>query len=289
MNKPKIMISQGMYKFVSLLYGVIGSGKRLEPTDRVLILGGSNDLGRDICTQLCKSGIKVINVDAQDINVPLSGKYYTFVSCKSFAETHNVQESMLEVKSLNKPISILINNIQWDFKSVYQVETPLSPLEESICQFKECVAANLTNVMIAVKFFLGQLVPQSVQLTGNKCQDYYLVNLSSILTLNVPVQASQYVSSKAALNQFHDSLTSELKCSRHKKIRFKTLLVFLPCNKDYMSWSQSTSRLSQQLIDCLHDGRKGDVLLRADDLPLTACKVNDSSSCRLSSMVSRWK
>ncbi|GAV51782.1 hypothetical protein ZYGR_0AF02530 [Zygosaccharomyces rouxii] len=283
------MISQRLYKFASLVYGVIGSGKKLESTDTVLILGGSNDLGRDICTQLCQSGIKVINVDTEDTKFPLMSSCYTFVSCRSFAETHSVQKSMQAVKSLNEPITILINNVQRDLKGVYQVDLPVSPLEESIDQFKECVAANLTNVMIATKFFLEQLVPQSVRLTGNKCRDYFLVNLSSILTLNVPEQASHYVSSKAALNQFHDSLTSELKCSRHKKIHFKTLLVFLPYNKDYVSWSQSTSFLSQQLIECLHDGRKGDVLLRIDGSPLTACKVNESTRCRLSNMVSKWK
>ncbi|CAR25783.1 hypothetical protein ZYGR_0A03520 [Zygosaccharomyces rouxii] len=283
------MISQKLYKFANLIYGIVGSGKKLESTDTVLILGGSNGLGKDICTQLCQNEIKVINVDTQDTSIPLMGKCYTFIPCKSFAETHSVQEAMQAVKSLVQPITILINNVQRDFKSVYQMEEPLSPLDESIDQFKECVAANLTNVMIATKFFLEQLVPQSVCLTGNKSQDYYLVNLSSILTLNVPEQASHYVSSKAALNQFHDSLTSELKSSRHKKVHYKTLLVFLPFSKDYLIWNQSTSCLSQQLIDCLHDGRKGDVLLRIDDSPLTAFKVSASGSCRFSNMVSKWK
>lgn len=283
------MIVQGLYRFANLIYGVIGSGKKLELTDTVLILGGSNELGRDICIRLCQNGINVINVDTHNIDIPVKSKFYDFISCKSFSDTQSVLESMQMVKSLNKPISILANNVQKDFDSIYQVASPASLLEESIDEFKECVAANLTNVMIATKFFLENLVPQSVSLTESNCQDYYLVNISSILTLNVPEQASHYVSSKAALNQFHDSLTSELKCSRYKKLRFKTLLAFLPYRKDYIGWTQSTSSLSQQLIECLQDGRKGDVLLRIDDSPLTAFKLKDPNNCRISDMVSKWK
>lgn len=283
------MISERLFKLANTFYGIVGTGKKLECNDTVLILGGSNELGKDICTQLCESEVRVINVDTEDINISLEGEYYTFIPCRNFADTYNVRESMELVKSAGRSVTVFINNVQKEFESVYQMAVPSSPLDESIDRLKECVAANLTNVMIATKFFLEQLIPQTIRLGKGNAQDYYLINLSSILTLNVPEQASQYVSSKAALNQFHDSLASELKCSRRKTVHFKTLLVFLPHVREYFRWKQLAPFLSRQLIECLKDGRKGDVLLRVDDSPLTACKVNDSNSCKLSNILPKWK
>lgn len=280
------MLSKHLFKLANTFYGFLGTGKKLEEIDTVLILGGSNGLGREICHALFRSRIVVVNVDSEN-PFPVS-RSYKFIHCKDFADTSCVQDAMQRVKNLKHPITVLINNVHKNFESIYSEEIDLQIIDDSVDQMRDCIASNLTNVMIATKFFLKEIVSQTIQLTNGKVRDYYVVNMSTLLTLHVPEWASGYVSSKAALNQFHDALTSEYKCSP-RRTKIKTLLVFLPYVKELEKWEYLTPYLSDQLVNCLQDGRCGDVLLRPDDSPLTACKFRDSTTCHLAEMLPKWK
>ncbi|CDH13076.1 related to Oxidoreductase-like protein SRL4 [Zygosaccharomyces bailii ISA1307] len=280
------MFSDRLYRLANAFYAIVGTGKKLEETDTVLILGGSNGLGRELCISLYNRKIRVINVDT--INFLPLHKYYSFIHCHDFADTSNVQNAMQDVKSLEFTITALINNVQRDFETIYDEEDEKNTDDDSVDKMRECVSSNLTNVVIATKYFLKEIVPQTIRLSKGKLQEYYIVNLSTLLTLHVPERASRYISSKAALNQFHDSLTSECRCSA-RRAKIKTLLVFLPYVKDLESWKYLRPYLSEQLVQCMQDGRQGDVLLRIDNTPLTACKISDAATCRLSNMLPKWK
>lgn len=275
------MGSNTLFKLANSIYDIVGSGVRLEPeVSTVLIIGGSsNGLGIEICTTLIiENKIRVINIDTKDMELILSAneaslidKYYTFVSCKDFSNAQCVLEALQEVKDLQVPITIFINNVQKGFETIYSRDAKAAFGGKAVIQLQRCVNSNLTNVMIATKFFLKDLIPQTVHISHKRFHDFYIVNISTVLTLNVPKFAPHYISSKAALNQFHDSLTSELRV-RSGKTKVKSLLVYLPFVKEGHRWESSTTELAQQLVECLKNGRRGDVLLRVK----RSCTLNHS-------------
>lgn len=292
------MTSNTLFKLANSIYDIVGAGTRLEPeVSTVLIMGGSsNGLGVEICTTLIiENKNRVINIDTKDMELILSAneatlidKYYTFVSCKDFSNTQCVLEALEEVKDLQVPITIFINNVQKGFETIYNRHATAPLGVNAVIQLQRCVNSNLTNVMIATKFFLKEIIPQTVHISHKKFHDFYIVNISTALTLNVPKFATHYVSSKAALNQFHDSLTSELRV-RPGETKVKSLLIYLPFVKEGREWENGATDLAQQLVECLKNGRRGDVLLRVKKVStLSHSETFGAYRYRLGKVISNW-
>lgn len=267
------MLSNALFGIANSLYSIIGAGKKLDSkAGAVLILGGSSDgLGIELCSSLAiEHRIKVINVDTRDMEIILNfkdaakiAKYYKFISCRDLSNTSLVLEGLKKVKELEMPITIFINNVQVGFKTIYDRKFSIGC--RGIPRLQQYASANVTNVMIATKFFLNEIIPQSERLCDASVQ-YYIINLTTMLTLNAPEYGMEYVSTKAALNQFHDGLTSELRTG-FSKGRIKTLLIYLPHAPNGHAWEIMSTSLCMQVIECLRMGRRGCAILRVEHQP----------------------
>lgn len=260
-------MSRTLFNAASRLYDFIGAGIKLEDGIGVLIMGGSSDgLGIEICTALAIDwNIHVVNLDTKDMELVLNSKEaslmnrnYTFVPCRDFTRTELVVEALTKVKELQLPIKILINHMQEGLRTVFNPSFLMG--NSAVARMQDYVDANVSSVVVTTKFFMNVLVPQTKGLLDGKAS-FYIVNLTTVLTLRPPSYALEYVSSKAALNQFHDGLTSELAMT-YKRGSFKTLLIFLPRAKDGHTWETLSTDLCRQVVELLEVGRRGCATLR---------------------------
>lgn len=287
------------YRYTSLVNDAVGPGKSLESgKDAVLILGGSSStFGVELCKALLREGTTVVNLDTADLvkwrapqqrrarartprarsagNVPrraAAGRYH-FIHCRSLTNKNDVLASLRMVLLGHFGISIFINNVNeglFDFMQgsihAQAAQGPSDLMDRSFLQgsqelFQQLLNSNLINVMLSVKFFLNQLVPQTIELAQREhlTPGFYIVNVTNTLSLHAPAFTGYYATSKAGLNQFHESLTSEL--SLYDKCRIKTLLAFLPFlsthTADETHWADS----ARILVRALKLGRTGDVSL----------------------------
>lgn len=275
------MVSKGLFNAVSKLYGFFGAGVKLADAMAVLIIGGSSDgLGTELIVSLAIDyNIHVVNIYSKDIELILDSKeanllaaYYTFVPCKDFTNSKYLLEALKKVKDLQLPITILINNMQQGIETTFSSSFFMG--HSAVARLQEYISANVTSVMVTTKYFLTLLVPQTDRILETKAK-FYVINLTSILTEKTPGFAIEYVSSKAALNQFHDGLTSELAMSS-KRNRFKTLLIYLPYAKDGRSWEILSTDLCEQVIEHLRLGQKGCTTLQANGAKSMFGKVKNN-------------
>ncbi|AGO12738.1 AaceriADR270Cp [[Ashbya] aceris (nom. inval.)] len=285
------------YRYTSIVNDAVGPGKSLESgKDAVLILGGSSStFGVELCKALLEEGLTVVNLDTTDLvkrHMPQErqrrartpgaggagngrgpvGRYH-FIHCQSLTSKNDVLAGLHKVLQGSFGISIFINNVNeglFDFMrgsiNSQVARGPLDLMNRSLLQgsqelFQQLLNSNLINVMLAVKFFLNQLVPQTIELAQreHRTAGFYIVNVTNTLSLHAPAFTGYYATSKAGLNQFHESLTSEL--SLYDKCRIKTLLAFLPFlsahTADEIHWADS----ARILVRALKLGRTGDVSL----------------------------
>lgn len=291
------MISPKLFNWSKKVYLTLGVGTKLEPdVSSVLIFGGStNGLGIELCTALMfENRVRVINVDTRDFEIILSvneavllDKYYSFVHCDDFSNADSVVQAMREVFDLKIPVTVFINNVQQGLETIFDRSGDIALGDNSVSHLRKCVNANLTNVMIATKFFLEELVPQTIFLLKEKYVDFYIVNISTVLSLELPDFARDFTSSKAALNQFHDSLTSELK-QRPGDSTIKTLLVYLPNLETGEDWEVALTELTQQLIQDLKDGKQGDTILHRNTGKSSVYKTRSTVLYKLGTFQHNW-
>lgn len=264
------MLSNALLNVANSIYRKFGVGQILDAkTGAVLIMGGSSDgLGIELCCTLAiESKINVINIDSRDMELILNfkdaaiiAKYYRFVPCRDLSNADLVVEALERVKKMMLPITLFINNVQVGFRTIYAQNFSIGL--RAIPRLQQYANANVTNVMIATKFFLNEVVPQTEKIWHGHA-NFYIVNLTTVLTLDVPEYGMEYVSSKAALNQFHDGLMSELAGKSTKK-RIKTLLIYLPHAGSGHAWELLSTNLCEQVIESLKMGRRGSAILRGE-------------------------
>lgn len=261
-----------LFKAASTIYETIGSGESLcFEKDAVLIIGGSsNKYGVEICRELVVARhIRVVNIDIRDIDnawQALNGglEHYTFVPCNSFMDETFVIQAILQVLKLDIPVNLLINNLQEGFETLYnsEFEGKLSMVDK-IQNLNKCVTVNVTNVMIATKYYINSVIPHILTNSGNGTVRFYIINVSYEQPDKSLMYASHYLSSKMALNQFHDGLASELQGREKGKIgndephSIKALLVYLPYILDIHAYTELCPIFAQNLINCLEEGRIG--------------------------------
>lgn len=255
-------MSRSLFNVASALYGLLGAGLKLEDGVGVLIMGGSLEgLGIEICLALAIDwNLHVVNVDTKDMEVVLNEKEativarnYRFVQCKDFTKPESVLEALTKVQALQLPLKILINNMQHGLSTTFNSSSLLG--NSAVSRLQDYIDSNVISVMVTTKYFASVLVPQTRRLLNEKAS-FYIINLTSILTLTAPGFATEYISSKAALNQFHDGLTSELALGLGKSY-FKTLLIFLPYARDGNTWENASTDLCRQVIKYLKLGQRG--------------------------------
>lgn len=206
--------------------------------------------------------------------------YYKFIRCEDFSNKEYVLKAMEEVFKAETGITIFINNIHegledytdmsgnFDSKTISMNLMNHSISRGSAEKFEACVKSNLTNVMLATKYFLNRLVPQTKRLVKPRIPlestpGFYIINISSVLTFYAPAFTGFYVSSKTAMNQFHESLTSEL--GLYNGNRIKTLLVYLPYVKGETNTGRTWYCLGEDLVAAIKYGRRGEISLSADN------------------------
>lgn len=291
------MLSNALYNAANALYGTFGAGKRLdEKSGAVLIIGGSSDgLGIELCSTLAiDDKVYVINIDSRDMELILNfkdaavvAKYYRFIPCRDLSNADLVLEALNQVKNLKLPITLFINNVQVGFRTIYSNNFSIG--YRGIPRLQQFASANVTNIMIATKFFLNEIVPQTEKSTHGNV-NFYIVNLTTVLTLDAPEYGMEYVSSKAALNQFHDGLTSELAVKSTRK-RIKTLLIYLPHAPNGHAWEMMSTDLCEQVVECLKMGRRGCAMLRAEDETASGDlhgKIRNGYRYRAGGLKSKW-
>ncbi|QLL30484.1 hypothetical protein HG536_0A03010 [Torulaspora globosa] len=255
-------MSRKLFSVANALYGLLGAGVTLEDGIGVLIMGGSSEgLGIEICLALAIDwNLYVVNVDTKDMEVILDDREaiimdrnYSFVQCKDFTKPESVLEALTKVQALQLPLKLLINNMQHGLNTTFCPSFLLG--NNAVSRLQEYTDSNVISVMVTTKYFMNVLVPQTRRLLNGKTS-FYIINLTSILTLTTPGLAIEYISSKAALNRFHDGLTSELALSLDKSY-FKTLLIFLPYVRDGHTWENVSTELCRQVIKHLKLGQRG--------------------------------
>ena len=235
--------------------------------DTILIIGGSsNKLGVELCKTLTEDyNTKVINIDTADnINGEHSRnreRLYTFISCEDFSDINCLEESMLNVQNLEIYPTVLINNMQEGIESTLLKEDTFLKLdEESLYEFEKIVRYNLQSVILITKFCISNLFPKAHVKADEKAKKFYIVNISTVLTLDPSKSGTHFITSKCGINSFHDGMTSELKLT-DSKLNVKTLLAYLPKFESDEHWKRLSPAISQQLVRCLLDGRCGDTIL----------------------------
>lgn len=257
-----------IHKALVSFYEHVGLGKKFHPShDIVLIIGGSsNKLGIELCKTFIKDyHTKVINVDTTDningIGARSNEKLYTFVPCKDFSDIGCLEESMLSLQNLEIYPTVLINNMQEGIQSTLLKEDKFLKLDdESLCEFEKIVRYNLQSVILITKFCFSNLFPRVDVEAQEKGRGFYIVNISTILTLKPSKSGTHFITSKCGINSFHDGITSELKL-KDNNFKVKTLLAYLPNFESEEHWKILSPKFSKHLVQCLLEGRNGDTIL----------------------------
>ncbi|CAI4846461.1 CCQ_1a_G0054640.mRNA.1.CDS.1 [Saccharomyces cerevisiae] len=259
-----------IYKVLVSFYQYVGLGKKFHPShDTVLIIGGSsNELGIELCETFIEDyHTKVINIDTIDSingkNARRSEKLYTFISCKDFSDIKCLEESMLYLQNLEIIPTVLINNMQEGIESTLLKEDKFLRLdEESLNEFEKIVRYNLQSVILITKFCLSNIFPKVQAETQEKSKGFYIVNISSVLTLKPCKSGTHFITSKCGINSFHDGITSELKL-KDSNLNVKTLIAYLPSFESEAHWKRLSPSISKHLVHCLLEGRYGDTILES--------------------------
>ncbi|AET40342.1 Srl4p Ecym_5606 [Eremothecium cymbalariae DBVPG len=198
---------------------------------------------------------------------------YHFVKCSTITNKKDVLDGLNRVLDGRFGISVFINNVNEGLFEFMQGSTdpmlshgPVDIMNKSLLQgsqkiFQDVLNSNLINVMLSVKFFLNEIVPQTMNILQeqNKPPGFYIVNITNTLSLHAPAFAGYYAASKAGLNQFHESLTSEL--GYYNKRRIKTLLIFLPFLSTHTMSNIPWVEYAAMLVRDLKLGRSGELTL----------------------------
>ncbi|EJS41390.1 YPL033C [Saccharomyces arboricola H-6] len=263
-------MTETIYKIFLSFYERVGLGKKFHPRyDTVLIIGGSsNKLGIEICKMFIeKYDTRIINMDIIDNitgkKVRSESELYKFILCKDFSDIKCVEKSMHTLQSLKIYPTILINNMQEGLDSTFLKEDQFLKLnEESLCNFEKIVRYNLQSVILITKFCISSLFPKAHIGVQKDTKKFYIVNISTVLTLNESKSGTHFITSKCGINSFHDGLTSELK-SKGSHLNVKTLLAYLPDFQSHEHWEMLCPTISEQLVRCLINGRYGDTILES--------------------------
>lgn len=239
----------------------------------VVVFGGShNEYGKQLCRELAKmQSVYVINIDSpNDLFFSLSAANYLQIDCTDFGNFEFLNEC---IDKMGKLISstpkinqhstiIVVNNVDTGSE---RNGGRMGVLDEEHCAFMHTTSSNATNVMLMFSEIITRF---------ENSYFLYLINISNVVGLHpndYRDHSYAYSCSKAAVIQFHQSLTSEV--NQYKRAPFhtiKTLLVLLPFQKqETCMWKKLFSTLDtdknkrsrkhvDKIIQALASGRRGE-------------------------------
>lgn len=148
---------------------------------------------------------------------------YTFIECRDLADSKCVIDAMLMALATGKRITVFINNLQ---EGLYSKCLENGGYVDSLEFFEKCTNTNVTNAIIATKYFISEFIP-TINTNFGPENDYYIVNFTVDPRNQKLLLPASYFTTKAAIRQLHDGLYSE-KSIYETTSKIKTLLVRIP-------------------------------------------------------------
>jgi len=164
----------------------------------ILVTGGAQGLGKEVCRTLAASGAQVIIGDIQEekgseavSEIKGSGGSAVFRKL-DLTDEHSVEEVFTSIKNEYGRIDGVINNAGIDFTK------PL--LELTVSEWDAAMAVNLRGPFLTSKYALSVMSEQ---------KNGYIVNIISTAALRAWTEASVYHASKWGLRGFSQALFTE--------------------------------------------------------------------------------
>lgn len=161
-----------------------------------LVTGGATGIGEACCRELAREGFEVLihhnssvqNAAALKSEIPGAELVRADIGTEA-----GVDEVLRAVRSLNKPLGVLVNNAGMN------IEAPvaLAKLEE----FDKIVALNMRGTWLLTKKLIKLMIPR---------QAGRIINVTSVLGYTGNPYQSVYAMTKAAINNFTRTLAAEL-------------------------------------------------------------------------------
>lgn len=178
---------------------------------------------------------------------------YTYVECPDLSNAKDMLAALQKAVNLNKQITIFINNLQ---EGLYRQYSEDQQYIDSLELFEKCTHTNVTNAIIATKFFISDIIPRVI-LNYGRDNDFYVINMSIDCRHQKIKLPASYYTTKAAVTQLHDGLASE-KSIYETTSKIKTLLVRVPETPgDVEKTMDYYEQLADMLIKNMKLGRAG--------------------------------
>ncbi|CCE62533.1 hypothetical protein TPHA_0C03810 [Tetrapisispora phaffii CBS 4417] len=252
----------GIYNSMKSFYDLCWLGKSLNPKDVVVLLGGSDAFGTQLCQQLINEDVVVVNIDSLDnsnellLDINSPKQQYYFIPCDSFEDVNHMKSAINKVAQTKLTPTIFLNNINFEFETILKdSNTECNDLSSDYVKyFQKTIMINLENVMVSTKYFLNNFINPDF---------YYVINVSIDIKDVYSWEGSRFRTSKMALNQYHDSLVSELnEMYWEKNLDIKNILFYLPYKHlNYSEYVSSCKQLSINAVSHLKNGERGPIQL----------------------------
>ncbi|KAL3232631.1 hypothetical protein RNJ44_04547 [Nakaseomyces bracarensis] len=178
---------------------------------------------------------------------------YTFIECEDLSNAKLILAALSKAVNLDKRITVFINNLQ---EGLYCQNKGDRGYIDSLELFERCTNINVTNAIIVTKYFISDVIPR-VTLSYGRDNDFYIVNLTVDMRNQKVKLPASYFTTKAAITQLHDGLSSEKKIYETTS-KIKTLLVRVPeTPADIDKHMDYYEQLADMLIKNLKLGRAG--------------------------------
>lgn len=167
----------------------------------IVVTGGSNGLGNEICRVFQLNNAHVINLDKE---APKPSEVIDYIEC-DVSSIHSIANAFAQIKEKYKKIDFLINNAAIQAKSKIH--------ETSEDEFDNVFNVNIKGAFFCCKF----AIPLMLLNDGNN--ESAIINISSIQGIMSQKSVASYTCSKAALN----GLTKAISVEYSPKIRAATI------------------------------------------------------------------
>lgn len=164
----------------------------------VLVTGGAQGLGKEICKTLAEAGATVIIGDIQEEKAKQTASEIGNANGKAYfkkldlSDAKNVEEVISAVKSEYGKLDVLINNAGIDFTK------PITEL--SVSEWDAAMNVNFRGPFLTSKFALAAM---------SEKQSGYIINIVSTAALRAWTEASVYHATKWGLRGFTQALFTE--------------------------------------------------------------------------------
>lgn len=178
---------------------------------------------------------------------------YTFIECSDLSNSKEMLAALNIAASGDKRITVFVNNLQ---EGLYRQYSEDRRYIDSLELFEKCTNTNVTNAIIATKYFISDIIPKVI-LSYGRDNDFYVVNMTVDARHQKIKLPASYYTTKAAVTQLHDGLASEKRIYETTS-KIKTLLVKVPETPADVDKSMNHyEQLADMLVKNMKLGRAG--------------------------------